>query len=187
MSDQSIPAETGVLVPHTFVTLTAVLAGWTHGLHGPLAGLLVALGIAADLNRCPWSRKVRIGPLTLPVRSYVPPLRIGLATAVVSVFLSVVWWKLPNACWPSLDGLIDREFGIAALRFHGFPDLCEVPHGVALALTQGVVPFLTVGISALCLGSARFDPARWLADTPSGLQPVQPLPSAQRRKESNDV
>lgn len=101
MSDQSIPAETGVLVPHTFVTLTAVLAGWTHGLHGPLAGLLVALGIAADLNRCPWSRKVRIGPLTLPVRSYVPPLRIGLATAVVSVFLSVVWWKLPNACWPS--------------------------------------------------------------------------------------
>lgn len=181
MSDQSIPAEPGILAPHTFVALTALLAGWTHGLHGLLAALLVALGAAADLNRYPWSREVRIGPLTLPVRSYVPPRRVWLAMALMSVFLSVIWWKVPSACWPALDGLVDREFGIAAMRFHRFTDLCEVPHGVALALTQVVVPFLTVGICALYLHSSQLDAARWLADTPSSLQPIQSLPSAQRR------
>ncbi len=153
------------LALHAATTLTAFVAGWAHGLEDRALWFLVTTGTACDLARA-WSgasrgkpQGRRLWPRYLkPVR----PLQVLLCTLAV---LSVLYFAQPDACWPVVNNLIDREHGLPAWRFGRFPDMCDVPHGSVIMLTQAIMPVLAVLTVAILATSAQIDPGLFLRQT----------------------
>ncbi len=158
-------------------TLTAVIAGWTHGLSDHALWCLVASGVACDLARVwPGCAGRRLWPRYLrPVR----PLQVLLCTSAV---LSVLYFAQPDACCPAVNNLIDREHGLPAWRFGTFPDMCDVPHGAVIMLTQAIMPVLAVMTVAILATSAQIDPGLFLRQTWRHIVPKPEFVIANPRK-----
>lgn len=149
--------------------LTAVVVIWGNGISWHIGWSLVSFGLLVDINRftsarIPHGLNYNLGFLRIPVRVYFRPLSTVYLMAAAILALLLLYYAIPNICWPAFNSWVEANFSIVNWRLHGFPDACDVPHGAVLLLAQILVPLIIILGVAIPLSSAQFEPVRFLDD-----------------------
>lgn len=153
---------------------TAVLMVLVHGVSWSIGGMLILFGLIVDLNRimssaCHDDRQFSLGSLRFPVRLYVKPIWSVHLMAGTVVIALLLYFAIPDLCWPTFSAWIEANVSIAKWRFHGFPNACLIPHGAVLLLSQAILPVIIVLGVAIPVTSAHFDPSRFIEDLKNNL------------------
>lgn len=85
-----------------------------------------------------------------------------MGSAILALLL--LYCTTPQVRWPTFNSWVETNLSIVNWRLHGFPDVCEIPHGAVLLIAQILVPVIIVLGVAIPTTSARFYPARFLQD-----------------------
>lgn len=158
-----------VAVYDSATALTAVVVVLANGISLPVGWVLIFFGLIVDLNRFTSTRfpdgvTFQWGRLCLPVQVYLRPISTLYLMGGAIFALVLLYYAIPDVCWPAFNEWVETNVSIVNWRLHGFPGACDIPHGAVLLVAQSWVPVITVLGVAIPVTSARFEPVRFLED-----------------------